>query len=56
MDLTTVINFVSNTPVPPGPTPGGDPTGALAQTGDFMFLVLAMLLCVFAASAVAFRM
>lgn len=55
MNLETVINFVSSTPTPT-PTPGGDPTGGLAQTGDFMFIAIAMLLCVAAASAVAIRM
>lgn len=58
MDLTTVINFVSSTPTPPTPpTPGGE--GELvnaAQTGDALFFIIAMLVCVAAASFVALKM
>lgn len=57
MDLQTVINFVSSTPTPP--TPGGGGEGELvnaAQTGDALFFIVAMLLCVAAASFVMLRM
>ncbi|MDO5427039.1 MAG: hypothetical protein Q4F54_05110 [Coriobacteriia bacterium] len=60
MDLQTVINFVSSSPTPPTPpTPGGGGEGELvnaAQTGDAMFFIVAMLLCVAAASFVMLRM
>lgn len=54
--LNTVINFVSDSPVPPGPTPGGDPSGGLAQTGDMWLIVVGMLICVIAVSFAILKM
>lgn len=52
-NLQTVINFVSSSP---SPTPGGGGTGGTVQTGDMLFIVVAMLLCVVAASFLLIRL
>ena len=56
MDLQTIMHFGFGGGPTPTPGGGGELVNGSAQTGDIMLFVVAMLLCVAAASVIMLRM